>query len=177
MKLFKHRQRSLRPAIRAGIFLSQHPEREEVYLTRRKGFVKLAIQGGAGMRMTQGLCVHTSQHLAQSRGIFAPILMAEAASAFAQEGIAANAGAVLVQHLRRVHAIEMIQVRRMTTFVQFCRSGAGVSSGADAAADVLGHGEHLPVVEDVCGAVLGRLRPPPAQEIPDHQPCGSPHPR
>ena len=47
--------RSLRPAhaIRAGIFLSQHPEREEVYLTRRKGFVKLAIQGGAGERMTQ----------------------------------------------------------------------------------------------------------------------------
>ena len=32
----------------AGIFLAQHPEREEVYLTRRKGFVKLAIQGGAG---------------------------------------------------------------------------------------------------------------------------------
>ena len=34
--------------VHAGIFLSQHPEREEVYLTRRKGFVKLAIQGGAG---------------------------------------------------------------------------------------------------------------------------------
>ncbi|CAK0786261.1 hypothetical protein CVIRNUC_009474 [Coccomyxa viridis] len=32
-----------------GIFLSQHPEREEAYLTRRKGFVKLAIQGGADL--------------------------------------------------------------------------------------------------------------------------------
>ena len=39
--------------MRTGIFLSQHPEREEVYLTRRKGFVKLAIQGGAGKHMPQ----------------------------------------------------------------------------------------------------------------------------
>ena len=33
----------------AGIFLASNPDEESVYLSRRKGFCKLAIQGGAGM--------------------------------------------------------------------------------------------------------------------------------
>ena len=36
--------------------MAQHPEHEDVYLTRRKGFVKLAIQGGAGKYKTYFCC-------------------------------------------------------------------------------------------------------------------------
>ena len=32
----------------AGIFLASDPKTESIFLSRRKGFVKLAIQGGAG---------------------------------------------------------------------------------------------------------------------------------
>ena len=61
-----------------------------MYLTRRKGFVKLAIQGGAGIRMTQGLSVHSPQHSAQSRGILAPILMAEASISICMRGLSST---------------------------------------------------------------------------------------
>jgi len=34
----------------AGIFLTGDPSKESIFLTRRKGFVRMAIQAGAGAR-------------------------------------------------------------------------------------------------------------------------------
>ncbi len=43
-------QRPVSRARAAGIFLTGDPSKESIFLTRRKGFVRMAIQAGAGAR-------------------------------------------------------------------------------------------------------------------------------
>ena len=47
---------SIQPEGIAGIFLSADTATESIFLSKRKGFVKLAIQGGAGKAHLNDLC-------------------------------------------------------------------------------------------------------------------------
>jgi hypothetical protein len=51
----------------AGIFLASDQTTERIFLSRRKGFVKLAIQGGAGARLIES-AVHA--HMLHSAWLF-----------------------------------------------------------------------------------------------------------
>ena len=174
---------SIQPEGIAGIFLASDTAMESIFLTKRKGFVKLAIQGGAGERPAPPPhlpCPNThATYLAVPN---VPLLLHFVLQVWGTVALQATGEAAPCEttghQAASVPLSALKPVLQTLKIMPWCgrRPGAGVPPGPEPAADVLGHGADLAAVAGLGGRLLGSLWPAAAAAPPHHHPHRQPHP-